>query len=116
MNYYEIYDLFTIMHIKTGSRVRLKGHPRNVTGRVKQVVNRGAWAANIDPEYLVEYEGTGLIPPEDWHKEEQLELLDEAKPKINVIEPKCDCGSDSIGTGEFGHSSWCSKARLRRYE
>lgn len=91
---------------KIGQKVKLIWHPSRVVGEIVRAANRGSWTT--DPvEYYIRYDDTNLIPKEDWHKEDELELVDGGKPRVYFETPKCECGVDTVGEGI--HSSWCPK-------
>ena len=93
-----------------GNKVRLKNHPKKLSGVIKFVSGRPGFI-----KYLVVYDEENLIPPDGWHYGDDLEaFLDEQLPsgKENekLTEKKddvkvCTCGAASIGA-PF-HSPWC---------
>ena len=94
--------------MKTGDKVFLKFHPNKYKGIIKAVM-----AVDLGEEYLVDYDEDGLIPPEDWHPENELALVSEGKSLIDEFELKlaeegCSCGASALGYGKGrAHSDWC---------
>ena len=66
------------MKFKPGDKVKLT-YKQEITGTVKQISNSqtSPYYGSTMFEYLIKYDGEGLIPVQDWHPEKELELIEE---------------------------------------
>jgi len=88
--------LYIIDSINSSSPV----YGRIIYGKVVDIKNRGTSALD-GPDYLIKYDDIFLIPPEDWHKEKDLYLVDSPASRL-----KCECGVSFVRHGGK-HSTYC---------
>lgn len=92
------------MAFRKGDKICLKNR-KEITGVVKDVKPITLWGADGN-EYLVEYDNKDLIPPEDWHTEDQIMLI--ATFESSSAPSTCDCGASFDRHFPDNHSRWCS--------
>lgn len=91
--------------MKQGDKVHLKGR-EEVTGVIEKTKFDHMWGINYTQHY-VKYDKDDLIPPADWHEEDDLVLI-EPLPKGNNTykHPVCECGVSKV-MPNGRHSSYC---------
>lgn len=89
--------------MKKGDKVYLT-FKEEVTGIVMDVDIDSMLGLQVN-RYLIKYDDTDLVPPQDWHEELELELTYQL-PSKKVKAITCECGvSKVMRNGK--HSSYC---------
>ena len=69
-----------------GDRVKLKYHPHNILGTIRE--------RRLDGKCVVKFDDTELVPPFDSYEPHTLRLLDYLDKPVIWNKNKCECGQN----------------------